>query len=1104
MSPRKAGKEDVAAAKRAVKDAKAAAKAADKEAKAAAKRARKSKRAAARPGHQGGRYVPIEKRLRNQQRERAAGEAAAERARRAAKDVYRLIGFDALYADGIAQVEPGLFSQTVSFGDISYQSMGDESQKSVCRQMRKLYDGLTPDVGLQLLLFNRPLTKGEMSNRRFFGRVEGPAAPYAAEYSRILNDKMAEGVSNIMRERYLTFSVSADTVEESVPKLARLRSMADGVLSGMRSGARVLRGEERLQLIRSMTRPGRERAEFGYDELAVTRGITAKDLACPDTMEFKPGGSASCFTSDGVWCQVLAFRSFESNLTDRCLAGMVDLPMPLAISFHVKAMNPRWSKDYVRRRLKWIDKEMSEDQMDAVSKGYDFNLIPSELKFTREEAQDVYECLKGDSQRMFRYTGLVFTYAPTREELDEQAMHLISVAQAQGIELANLDYRQREGLNSVLPLGRNHVKVGRLMLTDEIAIQSPFATLELNDFGGGYYGQNKGSRNLVMLNRKGLASRNGIISGMPGSGKSFGAKREMTNTALLYPEDDVVIIDPAGEFGLLAEAFGGRNVAFGPDSETYLNPLDLSDVSELLETTQLACKIEAVLALSAASMAEGNEGLSDVERSIISRCVEKAYLTCGRSGAVPQLQDLYDILRQQPEPEAEIVALRFERYVSGALSIFNHQSNVAFDRRITCVGLKDLPDNMRAFGIIAVLEAVRNRMYANFERGVTTWLYIDEVQSLFGHPATISYFSRFWAEGRKFNLICTGITQNRLPHAAQAVVRRQGQVVGAAEPLGAGGGLHRRVGQPRRRPAHSGRVPRAHRGRLPQGRALRPVQHQARRDRRAQARRLLRQARGGVCGRRRRGRGGWRCRVGGPTPAGRASPARSRWRPATPGSRAVAAARSRGPTKAPSPRAARTALAERPMAPPTPPRPKAGSPAGPGAPSRPASSGSSTTATSSPGPKAPTAQAGLLRTFGSGAGQGPGPTRSPLWRMPPTTSRPSRQRRRSASPGKPGPLPGRAVRQKARPARNPCWQGPRRALAARPPADLPPPAGRPPAPTPWARPRPRPTTPGRAPPCRPPRRCPPQRRPGPAVSSRRPSRRPRPFWAGSWRASPPS
>ena len=34
------------------------------------------------------------------------------------------------------------------------------------------------------------------------------------------------------------------------------------------------------------------------------------------------------------------------------------------------------------------------------------------------------------------------------------------------------------------------------------------------------------------------------------------------------------------------------------------------------------------------------------------------------------------------------------------------------------------------------------------------------MQSLFGHPAIISYFSKFWAEGRKFNLIATGITQN--------------------------------------------------------------------------------------------------------------------------------------------------------------------------------------------------------------------------------------------------------------------------------------------------------------------------------------------------------
>lgn len=702
----------------------------------------------------------VEKRLRSKRKEQAGASEKALAARRAAKDVYSLIGFDALYADGIAQVEPGLFSQTSSFDDISYQSASDEAQKSICQQMRKLYDGLTPDTGMQMLLVNRPLSASEIGNRRFFKVDSGPAAPYAAEYNRILNDKMLEGVSNIVRERYITFSVAADTVEESVGKLARKRADANEVLAGMRSSARALSGEERLRLIHSMTRPGAEPLEFSYSRLAETSGLTAKDFVCPNSMDFKPDSSGTCFTVDGMWCQVLVFRGFDSNLTDRCLSKMVDLPVPLAISFHVQAVNMRWAREYVRTRLKWIDKEVSEDQMEAVRRGYDFSLIPSELKFTQEEAQDVYRSLKSESQHLFRYTGLVYTYAPTREALDEQVMHLIGVAQAEGIELATLPYRQREGLNSVLPLGRNSVKVGRLMLTDAIAIQSPFATLELSDFDGGYYGQNKGSLNLVMLNRKRLASRNGIISGMPGSGKSFGAKREMSNTVLLNPDDDIIIIDPAGEFGLLAEAFGGCNIVFSPDTDTFLNPFDLSDVSHQPKATQLAFKIEAVLALSAASMAEGSEGLSDAERSIISRCVESAYLTCERRGATPQLQDFYDILRRQPEPEAEIVALRFERYVAGALSIFNHQSNITFDRRIACIGLRDLPDNMRAFGIIAALEAVRNRMYYNFERGVTTWLYIDEVQSLFGHPATISYFSRFWAEGRKFNLICTGITQN--------------------------------------------------------------------------------------------------------------------------------------------------------------------------------------------------------------------------------------------------------------------------------------------------------------------------------------------------------
>jgi len=117
--------------------------------------------------------------------------------------------------------------------------------------------------------------------------------------------------------------------------------------------------------------------------------------------------------------------------------------------------------------------------MSAVKKGYDFQILPSELKYSKEEAEDLLDHLQNRNQRLYVYTGLVYTYAPTREQLDDQVMQIVSTARRNSIEADALDYRQREGLNSVLPLGHNHVEVSRMMTTAQVAIQMPFATQEL-------------------------------------------------------------------------------------------------------------------------------------------------------------------------------------------------------------------------------------------------------------------------------------------------------------------------------------------------------------------------------------------------------------------------------------------------------------------------------------------------------------------------------------------------------------------------------------------------------------------------------------------------
>ena len=275
-----------------------------------------------------------------------------------------------------------------------------------------------------------------------------------------------------------------------------------------------------------------------------------------------------------------------------------------------------------------------------------------------------------------------------------------------------------------------------------------------------YYGLNALSNNLIMVDRKKLKNPNGLILGTPGSGKSFSAKREITN-AFLVTDDDIIICDPEAEYAPLVERLHGQVIHIGPASTQYINPMDInSNYSE--EDNPLALKADFILSLCELVVG-GKEGLQPVEKTVIDRCVHVVYRKYFENPTpenMPLLEDLYNALLTQDEPEARHVAAALEIYVKGSLNIFNHHTNVDIRNRIVCFDIKQLGKQLKKLGMLIVQDAVWGRVTANRSAGKSTRYYADEFHLLLKEEQTAAYSVEIWKRFRKWGGIPTALTQN--------------------------------------------------------------------------------------------------------------------------------------------------------------------------------------------------------------------------------------------------------------------------------------------------------------------------------------------------------
>ena len=669
------------------------------------------------------------------------------------------IPYDRIWPDGICLANEKFYTKTLQFQDINYQLAQNEDKTAIFEGWCDFLNYFDSSIHFQLSFVNLAVRTEEFEQSVAIPLRGDADDESRIEYAAMLQNQLAKGNNGLRKTKYITFGIEADSIKTAKPRLERIETDLVNHFKQLGAAVETLNGKERLRLLHSIFHMDtQEKFAFEWEWLPRT-GLSTRDFIAPTGFEFRDGRR---FRMGGTLGAVSFLQILAPELNDRMLADFLNMESSLIVSLHIQSIDQTAAIRQIKRKITDLDKSKIEEQKKAIRAGYDIDILPSDLATYGGEAKKLLEDLQSHNERMFLVTFLVMNTAGTRQQLENRVFQAQGIAQKYNCALERLDFQQEKGMVSSLPLGLNQIEIQRGLTTSSTAIFVPFVTQELFQTEGEplYYGLNALSNNLIMVDRKRLKTPNGLILGTPGSGKSFSAKREITN-AYLITDDDVIVCDPEGEYYPLVERFHGQVVKISPASSHYINPMDMN-LNYSDDDNPLSLKSDFLLSLCELIVG-GREGLQPIEKTVIDRAVRlvyQPYLADPRPENMPVLGDLYQALLAQEEKEARRVATALEIYVSGSLNVFNHHINVDIQNRLVCYDIKELGKQLKKLGMLIVQDQVWGRVTANRSVGKATRYYVDEFHLLLKEEQTASYSVEIWKRFRKWGGIPTGITQN--------------------------------------------------------------------------------------------------------------------------------------------------------------------------------------------------------------------------------------------------------------------------------------------------------------------------------------------------------
>ncbi len=727
----------------------------------------------------------------------------ADKAVKSPKYLQEVMGIGRIAENGIFEVGNGVYSRSYRFLDINYVTAGTEEQMRILKQYCKTVNAI--DVYFLITIFNRNKNMQDFRQHVLFQEKGDGFNWLRGSYNQIIEKRIVDGRQGIEQEKLLTVCVERKSYEQAKAFFAtfeatlkqnfgelgscieelnaeeRLRVLFNLCVERksyeqakaffatfeatlkqnfgeLGSCIEELNAEERLRVLFNFYRIGEEE-RFSFDfRQALKKGGDPKNDISPGYMQFYPG----YFETERKKCRALFIKKYPSSLSDTFLNEITSLPVHSITTISIVPVPKELANRVLQKKYLGIENDILKQQR-VRNKNNDFSSDISHIKkVQKEKIVNLMDDVRENDQNLF-YTGVNFLImADDKKELESVTETIKNIGNGRMCQIETHYYQQREAMNTILPVGNRQISTMRTMLTRDIAALLPFNVQELNEKSGICYGINQVSHNLCIGDRKKLANGNGMVFGVPGSGKSYFSKSEMLQV-FLGTDDDIICIDPTLEYFDIAEALGNQAAIINLSTYTkhYINPLEMDVWALDLNDSKgyIRDKGEFMLGLCEQCY---DANLNSRHKSIIDRCVRKLYLDIAKSREkhIPTMSEFYELLLEQPEEEAKDIALSLELFVNGSLNIFNNHTNVNVQARFIVYGTRDLGKELGAISTLVMLENISARIAENAKKGKATWLYIDEFHTVLDREYSAKFLFSLWKKVRKLGGLCTGITQN--------------------------------------------------------------------------------------------------------------------------------------------------------------------------------------------------------------------------------------------------------------------------------------------------------------------------------------------------------